>query len=410
MEAFYKLAYDISCYYAFAAFFLYYVAEYKVSPLSFLVFFAACFFAVYAENMKKYGQAVQIGAFVLPIIPFLLENGIWGKLILMLPWVYMVVTVLRQGYDVSYRRFKKTFLCFFWIYTVVFVFFIAEEPVKGEIAMIVTVPFLLILLASGIFLLQLLRYRANSGDKKKLEKHQRRQLVVLMIAAIVLTVGNVVELLYVYVFFPLMKLVLDAEMALVVFVVSKLDRPLKPPKELGHTGDYKEFAEEIQKIYDNKETLWGKIPEKIQTYTSKELDYTPFIIVFCVLAAIVILAVMFGGKRIKRKPPAIEDEREDFYEEVAVKKVLRKRSLHPEIVIRFYYREFMKKSEKARHKLEASDTTKEILSKYQAWNPVSPEQKAEAEEITALYQKTRYSRAKIIHTDASRMKELVKGL
>ena len=412
MEAFYKLAYDISCYYAFAAFFLSYGMKYDVPAYSFLVFFAACFLAVYSVKLKNFSQMVQIVAFVLPVIPFLLETNLWGKLVLILPWAYMVMTVLRQGYCITYRRFKKTYLIFFWIYVAVFVFFIAENRIKGEVAMIVTGPFIVMLLVSGIFLLQMLRFQEGTGDKKKLEKYQWGQLVIFMIAAIILTAGNVVELLYLYVFYPLSKMLLGAGMAVVVYIVSKLDSPLKPPKEIGDVGtNLKEFFEERQEALENVETIWGKIPEKIkEEIVIKEPDYAPVFIIFAIVAAIVIFAVMFGDTTKKRKPAAIEDDREDCFEEVALKEVLKKRFVRPEIVIRYYYREFMKKSEAKKHRLEASDTTKEILTKYKTWNEVTPEQTTEAGEVTSLYQKTRYSKAKITQADANRMKALVKRL
>jgi hypothetical protein len=41
---------------------------------------------------------------------------------------------------------------------------------------------------------------------------------------------------------------------------------------------------------------------------------------------------------------------------------------------------------------------------------VTPEQTAQAEEVTSLYQKTRYSKEKMTQTDAKRMKALIKGL
>ena len=412
MEAFYKLAYDISCYYAFAAFFLSYGMKYDVPAYSFLVFFAACFLAVYSVKLKNFSQMVQIVAFVLPVIPFLLETNLWGKLVLILPWAYMVMTVLRQGYCITYRRFKKTYLIFFWIYVAVFVFFIAENRIKGEVAMIVTGPFIVMLLVSGIFLLQMLRFQEGTGDKKKLEKYQWGQLVIFMIAAIILTAGNVVELLYLYVFYPLSKMLLGAGMAVVVYIVSKLDSPLKPPKEIGDVGtNLKEFFEERQEALENVETIWGKIPEKIkEEIVIKEPDYAPVFIIFAIVAAIVIFAVMLGDTTKKRKPAAMEDDREDCFEEVALKEVLKKRFVRPEIVIRYYYREFMKKSEAKKHRLEASDTTKEILTKYKTWNEVTPEQTTEAGEVTSLYQKTRYSKAKITQADANRMKALVKRL
>ena len=411
MEVFYKLAYDISCYYAFVAFFLSYGMDYNLSPYSFPVFFIACILAVYSEKMLRFSGAVRMVAFVLPIIPVFLETGFLGKLFAIFPWIYLVVTVLREGYDISYYRFRKTYLVVFWIYTAVFVFFMAESFLKGEVAMLAASPFILLLLVSGSLLLQILRFQSESRDKKKLEKHQRKQLLGFMVGAVVLTVGNVIELLYMYVFYPLTKLLLEVGTAIAVFLVDKLDNPPKPPKELGDNGkSVQEFAEELQEIRDNTETIWGKLPEKVRQLPSREMDYMPIIIAFVILGAIVILTVMIGSRKKKRKLAAIEDEREEYFEEVPVQQVIKKRSVHPELVIRFYYREFMKKSETKKHRLETSDTTADILEKYTTWNNATTEQSSAAQEATLLYQKTRYSKAKITKSDAGRMKALVKGL
>ena len=411
MEAFYKLAYDIGCYYAFVAFFLSYVAGYKVNMFSFLVILTACFIATCVEKLKEFKQVVRIGAFVLPTIPFLLETNIWGKLVLILPWIYLVVTVVREGYDISYKRFKKTYLVLFWAFAIVFGFFVGEDKVKGEVALVTVVPFLLILLVSGVFLLQMLRYQSGASDKKKLEKYQHRQLIIFMAAVTVLTLGNLVELLYTYVFFPLSNLVLEAGMAALVYIVSRFDGPVKPPKP-GNYEKSREFQEYMKESYEKIEASLAPIKNRMQELSGepKDLDLTPLIIIVVVLGAIVILAVMIGGKRTKRRQAAVEDEREDSYDEVAVHKELKKRFVRPEIIIRYYYREFMKKSEAKKHKLEVSDTTKEILAKYRTWNNVTPKQTAEAEEAMALYQKTRYSKEEMTHTDAKRMKALVKGL
>ena len=317
MEAFYKLVYDISCYYAFAAFFVSYGMEYDANPLSFLVLFAACFLAVYAEKSNRFGQAVQMVAFALPMIPFLMESTIWGKLVLLLPWAYMVISVLRRGYTVTYNRFRKTYLTIFWIYVAVFVFFMAEDRIKGEVAMVVTGPFIVILLVSGIFLLQMLRFQAGAGDKKKLEKYQRRQLGVFIAAAIVLTAGKVVELLYVYIFYPLTKLVVNAGVAWLALIISKLDRPRKPPKEMGENGNAEEYAEQLQEAWEKMESLYGPIRARMQELSGepKEPNWTPVYIGAAVLAAIVIFAVLFGSVKKKKKPAAIKDEREDCFEE-----------------------------------------------------------------------------------------------
>ena len=260
--------------------------------------------------------------------------------------------------------------------------------------------------------MQILRFESGATDKKKLEKHQYRQLVGFLIAVILLTVGNVVELLYVYVFYPLSKLVLSAGFALAVLFVNLFDSPLKPPKELGNAKSDEEFFEEAKEALEQIDAYYGRIKEYFQSFDTepKEMDLVPVAIGFVIVAAIVILAVMIGDNSKKKKQAAIEDEREEYYEEVPAEQVIKKRSVHPEIVIRYYYREFMKKSEAKKHKLKASDTTEQIFGKYQIWNDVTPEQTKEAEEVTALYQKTRYSKAKLTHADAGRMKALVKRL
>lgn len=415
MEAFYKLAYDTGCYFAFASFFLSYTQKYDMNPFSFMVFFLACFLAVYADRLKRYDRVVQIGAFLLPLIPFLLESNIWGKIILILPWLYMVVTVLRQGFYITYRRFRKTYLVFFWIYVVLFTFFMADDFVKGEKALLVAGPFLVILLVSGSFLLQMLRMHSGTGDKQKLEQHQRRQLIVFLAVAALFTVGNVMKLLYTYVFFPLTELIMSGLLSVGVFVVMRLANAAqdKDLSKLELTSDWKEFSEAVAEQGGGFSDAIEMIRKIHQTgdVEPKEMDWTPFVIVICVVAAIVILAVLIGGKKGKRKQAAIEEETEEYFDdEVTSEKVLKKRFVPPEIVIRYYYREFMKKVEAKKHKLEASDTTKEILTKYNSRKTVPSEQTAEAAEATALYRKTRYSKATMTHDDANRMKALVKRL
>ena len=238
-------------------------------------------------------------------------------------------------------------------------------------------------------------------------------MVIFMMAAILLTTVNVVELLFTHVFYPLTKLVLGGAMALIVYIVSKLDRPSEVVKELGENRrTHDEFAEQLREAYEKVDSVYKPLRERMQELNRnfKEPDWTPVLIGFAVLAAIVIFAVLFGERRKKSKPVAIEDEREDCFEEVTLKEVLKKRFVRPELIIRYYYREFMKKSEAKKHSLKLSDTTTEILSKYQEWHEVTPEQTEEAKEATVLYQKTRYSKEKMTQTDARRMKALVKEL
>lgn len=418
METFYKLVYDTGCYFAFISFFLSYTGKYDISPLSVFVFWVACFLATYADRLKRGDQVVRIGALLLPVIPFLLESNIWGKIILILPWVYLVATVFYQGYYMTYRRFRKMYLASFWIYAFIVIFFTAEDFVMGEKALLVGGPFFVIILVAGSFLLQLLRMNSGTKDKQKLEKHQRRQLILFLMIAVLFTAGNVMEFLYRYIIFPISEVMFGTVLSAGVFVIMQLtamvqDRDVSKFKQ----SDWKEFIEAAAEEGGGLEAINDAFGQIRDIYSAGgpaepiELDVTLLALAAIVLVAIVILIILFGGQKGKHKQAAIEEETEAYFDDdVKTKQVLKKNFVSPAISIRYYYREFMKKSETHKHSLKPSDTTEEILEKYNTRNIVSTEQTKEAEEATALYQKTRYSNASMTHEDAGRMKALVKKL
>jgi len=413
MEAFYKLSYDIGCYYAFVTFFLSYSAGYQTRPYSFMVFFVACLLAAHAEKWKRWEKVATVAAFVLPAICFLWEKSVWGRVILILPWLYMVLTVIRQGYDISYQRFRKTYLIFFWIFAGVFGFFVAENPLKGEIAMITAIPYVVIFLAAGIMLLQMLRFQSGSKDKKRLEKYQRTQLGIFVAVSTVLSVSNVMDWLYIHVFHPLSQLLFAAVIGVLAILLEPLSEHRTGVNTAGILEDLREFGQLAQKNMDEYEEEFLPIKQMMQAMRGEqpqEMDWTYAIIGFGVLFAIVILAVLVGGKKIKRKSPAIEDEREEFYEEIPEAEVLKKHSPRPDIVIRYYYREFMKKTESKKNKLECSDTTKDILGKFIKQKKAQEEEQAKADELTQIYRRARYDNNEVSHADANKMKSLVKGM
>ena len=105
--------------------------------------------------------------------------------------------------------------------------------------------------------------------------------------------GNVVELLYVYVFYTLSKMVLSAAMAVIVYIIGKLDRPLKPPKEVGDMGkDLQEFVIELQKELDKVETIWGKIPKELPEEIVEMEDFPLMFILLGIVAMVSVIVIL----------------------------------------------------------------------------------------------------------------------
>ena len=61
----------------------------------------------------------------------------------------------------------------------------------------------------------------------------------------------------------------------------------------------------------------------------------------------------------------MEDEREEILEIEKPEEKIRKRFTSPRVLVRYYYKEFMKKAESEKNRIHKADTTEDIFRKYQ---------------------------------------------
>ena len=151
---------------------------------------------------------------------------------------------------------------------------------------------------------------------------------------------------------------------------------------------------------------WGDILKEAGIVQEKP-DVTPLLIAFGALIAIIIFAILMGHGAKKTKQCFVEEEREQLPQIEEIEKSLSRFSKDVEKVVRFYYKTFMRKAETTKQTIDKTDTTNDILTKFLS---KKPEQKQQAEEVTKIYQKARYSKQEILDEEVSKIKRLVKNI
>jgi len=109
MEKFYKLVYDVNCFYVFTAFLLYLVFQIETDMLAYGVLMLAILLYIFSEQFAI-KRVLKVVALVLPLLCLMKENEPLGKMQLILPWIYFAFVILREYYSLYYEDFKIRFM------------------------------------------------------------------------------------------------------------------------------------------------------------------------------------------------------------------------------------------------------------------------------------------------------------
>lgn len=400
---FYRVVFDISCYYALAAFFFHYTIGYEVNPVSFVILLTSALVLGISEELGKNRRVVAFASLAIPAIGWILESDSHGRIVLLLPWVYMIVLVVRESYISYYYQFETRFKLFLWVWVVPAVFAITHLE-TGVPALEEAVPYLLVFLMAGVMMLQILRYRAATESRRKFEKYQIVQTISFFGVCFVFFATGLTERLYQYVILPakdfLLLIVKNVFLAL-------FDRGIRI--EPVNRTDFEKFREELANAEGAEISVqgneWAEMIAELAP-PPETTDMTSTWVTLGAVLGIIVLLILLGNHGHKVKVAALDVEREELEGERPEEQKIKKRSRHPDLVVRYYYREFMKKAETRTIQVQDSDTTAEIAEKYKKKNHAKPEN---AEEITKIYRKVRYSKESVTREDAAKIKSLVKG-
>ncbi len=406
MQIFYKMVFDISCYYTFASFFLSFVLEYKMSSFSMSLFLVSGLMIVYSQKLFRIGRWIALCSAIFPIF-----FRPWGSidyvlLEFIIPWLYFVILVYRENYAVYYANFKALWKDFLYASSILIVVFLFNVE-KGLFAAEVATPYFIVFLSAGVLLMQNLRFPPESINKKVFEKYQIKQTILFFLFCFLLTASNLWQIVYQYVLLPLKNRLTSFLLEFFDFLLSFVS---KPNMELPNSPfyDYREYLEKVQETIESNsvQPKWGEVLTEVGVVQEK-IDATPLLIAFGMLIAMIIFAILMGHGSKKTKQLWIKEEREELQPIKEIEKNPMRFSMDSEKMIRFYYRNFMRKAETTKQTVFKSDTTQEILHKFLL---KKPEQEEQAEELTKIYQKVRYSKKKVSHEDTTRMKRLVKNI
>lgn len=405
LSTFYKLVFDVSVYFTFVSFLFRYIFQYETNAATFGVFLVSALLMAISERMQKGSRVIGILSLLIPALALSWENSSFGLLELILPWIYYVLLYMKSGYSMYHEEFVGRFRVLLWGLLLPVILYLFDVE-KGEPAVAEFLPYLLVFLVCGVLSMQLLRFMEGAGNKKTFEQHQMKQTVVFFIFCALITVGNLLEILVEGIIEPLFMWLVGGLMSVLYFFTSKLTK--KSIGEFTDKSDFQEYLEVATPLW-NKNNFDYEVPEVWaqvqQAAMEAKPDFTLLFILAIIVVAVILFAVLLGRARKKKKTPLVDDEREELLDVEPPAKKPRRRSIHPDIVIRFHYLTFMKLVDAKKGLVSKSDTTAEIAEKYAM---SCPQNTAQAQELTNIYRKARYSETAVTREDAARMKALLK--
>lgn len=404
METFYKVAFDLSCYYTIVAFFMKYGLQYDTNPLTFAVLLAAALGVVLCERLPKGVMPAKLVCLLFPLLALIWEDSRLGQLQFILPWVYFVTISISERYKLYYDSFLSLFRTLLILIVTVDVLLCFYNGGQGFSSIGCAVPYFIVFLGAGVLLLQSLRYASSRGDKKRFEKFQYRQTAAFFGSCILLTVGRVVEL-FAWLYHAFVQPVFEFAFLYLVQLFRALFTTENPSVNKNVIDQaYLKFYENnaAKQLPDLKNKLSKIVDASEKNY--KQTDYTVAIVIVGILVVIFVFILLMGGKQKKHAAEEVLDERESVEAEDEPEVKLKKRSGNPLLVIRYYYRAFIRKTETSKRPVFASDTTKDIREKYLKRRS---EAKEVTGELTEIYRRARYSGQSMTKEDAAKMRSLV---
>lgn len=324
------------------------------------------------------------------------------------------------GYKMTTNSFKNTFLKLLaGFYLPLIAATMLYDGDTALPALSAATPYIIVFLTSSVLLLQLLRHSSGARDRKVFEKYQRKQALAFFAVTFLGTVGHLFELiLYVinaYIIKPVGYLIFALMSGTSQIVEDFQQNPSVNDFQttVQDAKDALEF-ESLQDVILENRPITDTIPNTDIPF--QENLSTIVTVVLAIVSILILILILKNLSKERRKTILFTEEREDSTEEYISKTTLKKHFAPPDIQIRYYYKEFMKKSESDHRRVAESDTTADIRKHYldkQADNSnglgVSDTQTDASAALTDLYRKTRYSTQAVNKEDVATMKKWFKS-
>jgi len=350
MAGIFKLLFDLSLYYGVTGFFL--VILFHAQP--FLPGFGALCAAMAANRLlgDKGKPSLRFALLLLPPLVLLLWPGLAAAIHMLPAWLYLLAAIKSDRTYLPYEDFKAVFQRY-TLLTLSILPFIMFAGRGGE-ALAAAVPYLALMLVSGITLLRMLRDN-NRGSGQMLI------MAIFAIVCILLTVGRApqllgaaIGLLYNYLLRPILQGMAFA-MALLLYGFARIISYLFP---------FKGAAESQEQEMDFMQVI-GELGYRDEVFRDDGLPpWIPIALYILLAVGATVVLILFFRKLLGFQAEAPAPTAEDSLDDVPPAKSTRRRSItrprDPRLAVRYYYGKFLRECSKRGLKLPNGSTSEEI--------------------------------------------------
>lgn len=392
MATFYKLLFDLSLYYTLTGFYLRCVSGKAPSAACFLALTACAAVAVFLLRVRNaQSRLLRALPLPLPLAALLTHPGLIPFLHCLPAWAYLAFSIMTDRTEISYNAFRHHFG--FGLKCLLLLVFGPLFPTQLSQAALGTIPYLVLMLVSGVCMLRVLREKHGNGIRQGL------YMTVFVLLCAGLTLGHAPQMLakgmgYVYrgIVAPAVFL-LAVALAAALYIFYLLAKWLvakaqgeNPPLELSLQSMADAMGLESQYKAYTTDLRWLK---------------TLLIVLFAAFLAF-LLFLLFRrllGERSAAAPRALAPEKRSVLSGGQVKRAPgRLRPRDPRLAVRWYYARFLEECGRRGMHMTRGMTVAEVST---LAAPLFPG--ADVDALAKLYVPARYHLSRRVTKEEARL-------
>ena len=187
MPVFYKLLFDLSLYYTLTGFYLRCVSGNTPSAACFLALTVCAAVSVYLRSRHVKSRLLRALPLLLPLAALLTRPGLISLLHCVPAWAYLAFSIMTDRTEISYNAFRHHFG--FGLKCLLLLVLGPLFPTQLSQAALGTIPYLVLMLVSGVCMLRVLREKHGNGIRQGL------YMTVFVLLCAGLTLGHAPQIL-----------------------------------------------------------------------------------------------------------------------------------------------------------------------------------------------------------------------
>ncbi len=393
----------MSFYFAYSALILAHFIHKPMIVVYFIIL--ACFSLSYAFRYnKKYNKLKYLPVLGITIVAVCLKS-IAGIIWLTFPFIYMIRMIKKDEYQVYYYDFKSVFMVL--IIIILALPFFALLTGLFDLFKSVSLPYALVFVLSGFYLLRVARHSKEVISSKKFVI--MNILVIIVTFAVCIILSSDVFLRNIIYLFDLIfgKVLLPAIQKVFYIIFYPLTKILTKIYDKARKDDM------IQEI-ENKDEVEAEALEDVKDL----LENKEFLLVFYIFTAIfliftitVIILMLLSKKKKRRKEDSevygVKQYRSFLDDDFSISKK-RNQIINSSInQIRYCYRKFLLLCNRKNIGIFSFDSSKSI---YEKSSKIFINSEQELKDIKEIYRKARYSEEIVDKQDIKAIKNICKSL